>query len=317
MKITFLDAATTDFGDIDLSGFKALGSFEAFDYTDLSQFEARLVETEILIVNKFKVDLEVIKKAPNLKYIIVAATGYNNIDLEAIKQTDIKLSNVKGYSTSGVAQHVFAAILSHLNKLHFYESEVKKGRWSLTRDFCFYDHTIEELEGKTIGIIGLGEIGKRVARIANSFEMKILSNTAYDIPPDMVYIEKTSLELLLSQSDIITLHSPLSELTHKIINEVSLGKMKRNAILVNTGRGGLIDENALSIHLKKNEKFTAILDVLTQEPPSKENLLIGLPNCLITPHIAWASKESRQRLVNRIVENIASYKMGTILNKIL
>jgi glycerate dehydrogenase len=316
MQIVFADALTTDFGDIDFSRIEALGTYKAFDYTSIDQTEEHLKEAEVLITNKFIVNEEVISLMPNLKYVCVAATGFNNINIEALKNNGIIASNVRGYSTSGVAQHVFAMLTNHFNKIQHYIHETKKGRWQQTRDFCFMDHSIEELSEKTIGIIGFGNIGKAVAKIAHAYGMKTMIHSAYPLKSDYAYVHAVSLEELYRQCDIISLHAPLNDKTLHLVNEYSLGLMKSDVILVNTGRGPLIHDQALISFLKNNPSAHALLDVLSVEPPKEMSELFTLNNCSITPHIAWASKSSRQKLVDSIAENIAAYISGTPINRI-
>jgi glycerate dehydrogenase len=314
MKIVLLDAQTLDHHDIDWSLLNVLGDLVFYDFTGRDEYAKRVAEADILIVNKFIVDQDVINAAPNLKYICVAATGYNNLHLDVLKSHGIAASNVRGYSSTGVAQHVFSFILNHYNRTQYYAEEVFKGRWLNTRDFCFYDHSIEELAGKTLGIIGFGNIGKCVAKIADAYGMNVVVHSSYEVPDEFSYVQNIGLDELLSHSDIITLHCPLTATTTGMINEVSLTKMKPNGILINTGRGPLINENDLAHFLKNNPQFTAMLDVLSAEPPSDMNPLLGLNNCIITPHIAWASKQARQRLVNGLAENIKAFQAGNPVN---
>ncbi len=317
MKIVFADKYTTDFGDVDMSPISRHGEYKGYDYTSDENVATQLGEAEILITNKFKVTQSNLHLMPNLKYLCVAATGYNNLDLEALQKRGILASNVRGYSTSGVAQHVFAMITNLHNKTQHYIDEVRKGRWHSSRDFCFYDHSIEELSEKKIGIIGFGTIGKAVAKIAHAYGMEVNAFTAYEIEEEYKFVNSVSLEALISGSDVISLHAPLSDKTKHMINADTLAKMKKNAILVNTGRGPLIDENALIDHLKNNPNFHAMLDVLSNEPPSDKNELFSLDNCHITPHIAWASKSSRQKLIDGLAENIAAYLKGMPINRIV
>jgi glycerate dehydrogenase len=314
MKIAFLDAFTIDLDDMDWSSFYGLGELAYYDFTSTSDFPSRVQDADILIVNKFIVNEAVLDAAPNLKFIAVAATGYNNLDLAQLAQRGIKACNVRGYSSSGVAQHVFSVLLNHYGRMHHYESEVAKGRWEKTRDFCFYDHSIEELADKTIGIIGFGTIGKAVAKIANGFGMRVITASSYEIPTEYGYVENLDLDSLYKQSDVITLHCPLNEKTKEMINLKSMGNMKSDGVLINTGRGPLINETELKLHLLSTPSFTALLDVLSVEAPINGNPLLGIENCRITPHIAWASKQSRQRLIEGLAENIKAFQMGNPIN---
>lgn len=309
MKIIFLDAGTCDLGDVNFSSIEALGDFIKYDFTNLSDFQKRIADADILIVNKFKINKSTLTEAKKLKYIIVAATGYNNIDLSAVNEYQIAVSNVRAYSTNSVAQQVFASLLAVLNKSESYFHEVNKGRWKESLDFCFLDHSIEELAGKSLGIAGYGDIGKKIALIAQAFDMKvqILQYKNLQLNENIQIVSK---EKFFESSDIITLHLPLNADTNHFINKKTLESMKEDAILINTGRGGLINEEDLMNHLLLNNRFKAILDVISLEPPRENNPLIGLPNAYITPHIAWASRQARQRLIEGIAENIKSFLKG-------
>lgn len=313
MNIVFLDAGTLDFGDVSLDALETLGNFVKYDYTTLTEASDRLQHADVLIVNKFIINHEVLKMAPGLKYITVAATGYNNIDLKATKERNIPVSNVKGYSTTSVAQQLFAALLAVHNHSEYYFKEVENKRWNRSRDFCFYDHSIEEIFGKTMGIAGFGEIGQQVAQIAAAFGMKVLVLKHKDKTVDQKYTT-VDIDDLLEYSDVLTLHLPLNEKTKEIVCTNNLIKMKKNAILINTGRGPLINESDLVYHLQQHSEFKAILDVLSVEPPTNDNALIGLSNCYITPHIAWASRQARQRLINALAGNIVSFQQGMPVN---
>jgi glycerate dehydrogenase len=313
MNIVFLDAGTLDFGDVDLGELEALGNIVLYDFTSQADAMSRVQHADILIVNKFKINADVLMQAPGLKYITVAATGYNNVDLSSTKEKNILVSNVKGYSTSSVAQHLFAALLAVQNRSEYYFNEVNNERWNLSLDFCFYDHSVEEIYGKTMGIAGYGAIGQSVAAIAAAFGMEVLVLEHKNINTKEKY-KIVNFEYLMEHSDVLTLHLPLNEKTRSIISAENLYKMKKNAILINTGRGPLINEEELAQHLKENPEFKAILDVLIEEPPSRGNLLIGLPNCHITPHIAWASRQARQRLIHGLAHNIRSFQQGMPVN---
>lgn len=315
MKIVFLDGYTTLPGDIDDSCLQVLGNYQMYDRTTPDQLEERAAQAEVLITNKFVIDHNVLAKLPNVRYIVVAATGYNNIDLKAVAEKGIKVSNVRSYSTSSVVQQAFASLLSVLNRPAHYFEAVRNSRWENGSDFCFYDHSIKEISDLTLGIIGPGQIGTRMAQVGYAFGMKVLlySRSGTTLP----FAESSHLlPHVLASSDVISLHVPLSDDTREMINADSLALMKTNAILINTGRGGLINEGELADHLKQNPNFTAILDVLTSEPPRQGHKLISLPNCYITPHLAWASAKARQNLVNGIARNIEAYQAGEWINAI-
>jgi glycerate dehydrogenase len=313
MKIVFLDAQTMHFHELDIGQLITKGDFVYYPFTSLIDEADRIKDAEILIVNKHKVTRELLNKAPLLKYIIVSATGYNNLDLDALREYNIPASNVKTYSTHSVAQHVFSVLLSLINNSHYYVEAVKSGRWQNEENFCFYDHVIEDLAGKSFGILGFGNIGKKVSQIAKAFDMNVLVSSNFDIPSDYGFVKKVELKDLFTFSDILTLHAPLDPSRVSVINKDTLKMMKKNAILINTGRGGLINEDDLIQFLKQEPNFRCILDVLSIEPP-RENELINLSNAYITPHIAWASKEARQKLIDKICENIDGYLTDNLLN---
>ncbi|MBZ5857182.1 D-2-hydroxyacid dehydrogenase [Flavihumibacter profundi] len=314
MKIVFLDAHTLNaVNDLSFAALQALGNLQLYPFTTVAEEAARVVDADILIVNKHKVTASLLSHAKTLKYIVVAATGYNNIDLAATAARGIPVSNVRAYSTEGVAQYVMAAMLAHYHKLAHYFQETSKGRWQQQKDFCFYDHSIQNLSAKTLGIIGFGTIGKRVASLAHAFGMRVLAHTAYPIPGDYSYTQAVALEEIFRQADVLTLHAPLNNTTKEIINAASLASMKQDALLINTGRGGLIHESSLAAHLRAHPAFTAIVDVLSAEPPA-DDLLTSLPNCHVTPHLAWASQQSRIQLLDGIVKLIRSFQQGTVQN---
>jgi glycerate dehydrogenase len=315
-KIVFLDAFTLNSGDISWSNLLQLGEVKIFErYTSNQESKMYLSEAEILIVNKVKVDNSLLALTPKLKYIVVAATGYNNVDLSLLSERNILVSNVKGYSTEGVVQHVFAALLSHFNRLEYYANQVKEGRWQKTPDFCFYDHSIIELAGKTMGILGYGTIGKRVAQVAEVFNMDVIVYNKYGSGRQLsTKISEVDLSELFRRSDILSLHVPYNNQTKEIINKDHLSLVKESITLVNTGRGGLVNENELADFLQKNKNAAALLDVIQTEPPQDYHPLYSLPNCHITPHIAWASKESRIRLLAGLVENIKAFQSGHPIN---
>ncbi|ULQ52973.1 NAD(P)-dependent oxidoreductase [Flavihumibacter fluvii] len=316
MKIVFLDAHTIHaVNDLSFDQLEALGSLQLYPFTTVEEEPARVADAEILIVNKHKVTVSLLSYAPALKYIVVAATGYNNIDLVATAARGIPVSNVRAYSTEGVAQYVVAAMLAHYHKLAYYFQETAKGRWQQQPDFCFYDHSIQNLSAKTLGIIGFGTIGKKVASLAHAFGMRILAYTAYPIPAEYNYVHAVTLEDVFRQADVLTLHAPLNDQTKDIINTLHLEWMKPDALLINTGRGGLVHEPSLVAHLPAHPDFTAILDVLSAEPPADDRLT-RLVNCHVTPHLAWASQQSRMQLLAGITELIRCFQLGDVKNRI-
>lgn len=312
MKIVFLDAHTTNPGDISFGELAMKFNFTAYDRTEPKDLLSRAEGCEILIINKFKITRDHIKSLPQVKLICVAATGYNNVDVVAAKELGVVVCNVRNYATKSVSQHIFASLLSVLNRSQFYAEEVRLGRWSASPDFCFYDHSINQLDSMTLGVYGLGDIGQEVARIGLSFGMSVIASSR--TVKSKNGIEIVSREELFRMSDILTLHVSLNEDTIHCVNKQSLDSMKVNAILINTGRGALIQEDDLSVHLQANEGFTAILDVLTEEPPSKQNPLIQHRNCHISPHIAWASIQARATLICKLYEIISEYQNGRCIN---
>jgi glycerate dehydrogenase len=316
LKIVYLDSATLQGKDLSFQGLEDLGTLQVHPRSSKDQIIPRSQDVDVLIVNKVVIDKTVIDACPQLKYIIVSATGYNNVDIQYAAEKNIPVSNVRGYSTEGVVQHVFSMMLNGVNRVAYYNSEVKSGRWEKNLDFCFYDHSIRELNGKVLGIYGLGTIGRRVAQIAQAFGMKVIAyhrNKEKLIHP---VAEMVSIKKLLCESDILSLHAPLNQESEHFINERNLAKMKDGAIIINTARGGLIDEEALYYALANGKLAFAALDTLNQEPPIDGNQLIGLNNCIITPHQAWAGFESRQRLLQGLIENIKAYKANKVINQV-
>jgi len=314
--IVFLDARTTNSGDISFDEISRLGRFTAYDYTSLSDLEERASHADILIVNKFPVDAHAVSVLKRCRYIVVAATGYNTIDAEAVRNAGISVSNVKGYSTASVVQHVFASMFAWLNKPSYYHDEVKKGRWESSDDFCFYDHTIKEVDGMVMGIIGYGAIGRKVGAAAHALGMHVITEARKYSTPIPPFVQLLDLESVFAHADILTLHCPLNEETKEIVNARTLSLMKKEAFLINTGRGGLIHEHDLYHALENNIIAGAALDVLQEEPPRSGNPLLYHPKCYVTPHQAWAGLNARKKLVEGIAENIKSYLTGDILNQV-
>jgi glycerate dehydrogenase len=315
-KIVFLDAYTNNPGDLSFKALEDLGNFTAYERTTVDDLELVAKDAEILIVNKFVINETSLNKMPQVQYIVVAATGYNNIDIEAVKKRSIQVSNAVGYSTHSVAQHVFASLLTILNKPEYYNQEVKKGSWAKTPDFCFYHHSISELYGKNFGILGYGKIGHRVGEIAHAFGMKVLSTTRNVSKEKPSYVDFVDMDVLFNSSDVLSLHCPLTEETKGIIDLQNLKKMKPNLILINTGRGGLINENDLFYALDHQLIRGAALDVLINEPPPFTHPLIQHVSCLVTPHIAWTSVEARTQLLGMIAENIKAFAKGQWINPV-
>jgi len=313
----FLDKASLYPDDLDFSILDEVASWQWFDNVNPGDIQHSLEDAEIVVTNKVLIDSRVIANCKQLKLICVAATGVNNVDLAAAKKRGIQVCNVRGYATSSVVQHVFSLILALNRKLFSYKRSVANGDWSHSDFFCYFGESISELEGKTIGIIGYGELGRAVAKVARCFGMNVLLARRHTVEGEPDLREgRTDLKTLLSKSDVVTLHCPLTENNRHLLGEEEFSLMRPDAILINTARGGLVDEMALLSALEKNQIGAAALDVLEEEPPSVNNALINyqMDNLIITPHIAWASKESRQRLINEIAENIRAYQQGPLRN---
>ncbi len=308
--IVFLDTKPLITDDIDTTTLSQLGHLICYSRTTQNQILDRCASADIILSNKVVLSGDILANLPNLKLICVAATGYNNIDVQAAKSLGIPVCNVKGYSTPNVAQHVFAFILDYYNRISHYNSLVHQQRWAQSDAFAFFDHPIRELQGKTLGIYGYGHIGQTVHRIAMAFGMKVIIHTR---TPKLSNVEYVDWSTLCKTSDIITLHAAMDETNKHIINQQSLSMMHPKTLLINTGRGGLINEKELLDALEQNLIGHAFLDVLSVEPPPLDHPLTKHPKCTITPHIAWASVESRQKLVDGLVKNIKAFFNDTLI----
>ena len=308
MKIVILDGYTAQPGDLSWQALEELGTLTVYDRTQPHETVARAADADIVLTNKVVISREVMDQLPKLRYIGVLATGYNVVDIQAASERGITVTNVPAYSTESVAQMVFAHLLTVTNRTEHYAIANREGRWSRNPDFCYWDFPHTELAGKTFGIVGLGNIGQRVAQIALAFGMKVKAMSSKPTLP--AGIEKVSWEELLATSDILSLHCPLTERTHHLINSDTLRQMKSTAILINTGRGPLVDDQAVALALSEGRLSAFCADVLTEEPPSTENPLLKQPNAFITPHIAWASKEARIRLIQVATDNVRAFLDG-------
>ena len=278
-----------------------------YDRTKPEETIARAAEADIVLTNKVIINREVMAQLPQLKYIGVLATGYNVVDIEAAHERGIIVTNVPAYSTESVAQMVFAHLLTVTNRTEHYALQNRQGRWSKNPDFCYWDFPHLELAGKTFGIVGLGNIGRRVAEIALAFGMQVKALTSKSADTLPACIEKADLEVLLATSDVISLHCPLTGTTRHLINRDTLSKMRPSAILINTGRGPLVDDQAVASALAKGQLAAFCADVLTEEPPKANNPLLSQPNAFITPHIAWATEEARSRLLQVAISNVQAF----------
>lgn len=315
MRIVALDGYAANPGDLSWDELKVLGDeCVIYDRTSPEEVCERAAGAEILLTNKVALGAKEMDRLPELKYIGVLATGYNIVDTEAAGERGITVTNIPAYSTSSVAQMVFAHLLNIAQPVQHYTEEVRAGKWTASPDFCFTDTPLIELHGKKMGIVGLGHTGFATARIAIGFGMEVYAYTSkshFQLPPE---IRKMELDELFRECDIVSLHCPLTADTRHLVNAGRLKLMKPTAILINTGRGPLIDEQALADALNEGILFAAGLDVLTQEPPQKENPLLTARNCYITPHIAWASAAARQRLMQITVDNVKAFLEGKPVN---
>lgn len=315
MKIVVLDGYTLNPGDLSWDELKNLGDVTVYDRTSPEDVITRIDNATAILTNKVIIDRNIMLACPNLKYIGVLATGYNVVDINAAHELGITVTNIPAYSTDSVAQMVFAHILNITNDIARYANETKDGKWSACSDFCYWNAPIIELSGKTTGIIGLGNIGMAVARIALAFGMKVLAATSKSQDTLPAGITATSIDDVLNNADIISLHCPLTDGTREMINKESLKKMKRSAILINTGRGPLVNEEDLATALNNGDIAAFGADVLSVEPARNDNPLIGAKHCYITPHIAWATTEARTRLMKTAIENVRQFTSGeTVVN---
>lgn len=315
MKIVILDAYTSNPGDLSWSDFEALGELSVYDYTPTDKIIERCKDAEIIIDNKVVLSREIIEQLPKLRYIGMLSTGFNVIDTKAASEHGIAVCNVPTYSTAAVAQLTFALILETYNQVGLHSNAVHSGEWDSCRDFCFWKTPLIELSGKTIGIIGFGKIGNEVAKIADAFGMNILCYVPREKPmPEYKSFRYVGLDELAEKSDIVSLHCPLTPDTTGLINADFIAKMKKSAIVINTSRGPAVDEQALADAINSGRIFGAGVDVLSTEPPKKDNPLLNCERCFITPHVAWAGYETRQRLLSVVLENLKAFLGGKPIN---
>lgn len=315
-EIVVLDGYSLNPGDLSWEALEKMGRVRIYDRTESGEIEERIGESRIVITNKTPITRELLEKKPQIRYVGVLATGYNVVDIEACRDHDIVVTNIPTYGTDAVAQFVFALLLELCNRVGHHDRRVKDGAWSRAADFCFWDYPLMELRGKTMGLIGYGRIGQATAKIAQAFGMEVI---IYDLKKpegteegmEFVYIDE-----LYRRSDVISLHCPLTDSNRGMINEESISRMKDGVRIINTSRGPLIDEGALEKGLMSKKVAGAALDVLTVEPAREDNPLLKYDNCIITPHIAWAPREARERLLNIAVENLRAYLEGKIQNKV-
>ncbi len=309
-----LDGAALNPGDLSWEGLKSIASFDIYDRTPPECVLSRCMDKEIIITNKVSLSRDIISELKCLEYIGVTATGYNIIDVEACRDCNIAVTNIPSYSTEAVSQHVFALLLSITDQIGDYSSSVKRGEWEKSPDFCYYRSPMLSLKGKTFGVFGLGQIGRKVAEIAKAFSMNVI---AYSPHSKAEGIENVDFESLLKRSDILSLHAPLTEKTEGIICQSSLDMMKSGAILINTARGALIDNDAVLASLNTGKLSWYLSDVFSAEPPRANDTLIHHPRAVFTPHVAWASLDTRQSLLSIAEENLKAFIAGKRLNRIV
>lgn len=314
MKIVILDGYTANPGDLSWGSLKELGEVTVYERTRREEIAGRATDADIVLTNKVVMDREMMALLPRLKYIGVLATGYNVVDIEAARERDIIVTNVPAYSTESVAQTVFAHLLTVTNRTEHYAQQNRLGRWAENRDFCYWDTELTELAGKTMGIVGLGHIGRRVAEIALAFGMQVKAMTSKKAEELPAGIQKAELQSLLASADVVSLHCPLTEGTRHLIHRETLRLMKPSAILINTGRGPLVDDEALAEVLNEGRLRAYCADVVTEEPPKADHPLLHAPNAFITPHIAWATVEARKRLLQTAIGNVEAFVNGHPVN---
>ena len=313
-KIVVLDAYTANPGDLSWDELGCHGQLTVYERTDRQSVVERCREADVVLTNKVVLDSEIIAQLPRLRYIGVLATGYNVVDLKCATQRQITVTNIPAYSTDSVAQMVFAHLLNIVMQVDLYARCNRDGKWASSQDFSYTLAPLVELAGKTIGIVGLGNIGSRVAAIAQQFGMRVAALTSKaegELPEG---VTKVGLEQLLAESDVVTLHCPLNASTERMVNSATLRLMKHGAILINTGRGPLVDEQAVADALQAGHLMAYAADVMCQEPPAADNPLLRCRNAFITPHIAWATREARQRLIRTAIGNVAAFLDGAPVN---
>ena len=309
MKIVVLDGYTANPGDLSWVKLASLGDLTVYDRTAPEQVSARIGDAELVLTNKTALTRERMAAAPKLRYVGVLATGYNVVDVDAARELGVTVTNVPAYSTDSVAQMTIALLLEICHHAGAHDRAVQEGRWSACPDYCFWDYPLIELAGKTMGVIGYGRIGRRVAELARCLGMKVVAWTRTPRDPECV-----SLDELLRVSDVITLHCPLFPETRGLINRETIAKMKDGVILLNTSRGPLIDDLALCEAIRSGKVYAAGADVAAVEPIAADNPLLGLPNMILTPHIAWATLEARTRLLDIAAENVRAFLRGAPVN---
>lgn len=302
MKIVIFDGHTINPGDLSWEALEAIGDLTVYDATEPQQALERIGDAEILMTSKCPITKEFMQQCPNLRYIGSTATGYNNIDVKGAKDLGIAVTNIPAYSTEAVAQHTIALMLELCNNVGLHNQSVKNGEWAACKYFCYWKEPVRLLAGRSLGIVGYGQIGKKVAEIARALGMSV-----------NVYSQDREAAI---KSDFVSLHCPLTRENAGFVNADFIGRMKRGAVLINTARGGLVDENALAQALREGRLSAAAVDVLSQEPPTPENPLLHLENCIITPHLAWVPEEMRKIICQTLADNLNSFLEGGTLNRV-
>lgn len=314
MKIVVLDGYGVNPGDLSWEKLGELGELTVYERTAPEEVLTRTEEAEIVLTNKVVLSAEILCKLPKLKYIGVLATGYNVVDTEAARAQGVAVTNIPAYSTDSVVQMTFAHILNITNRVAHYARENREGKWARSKDFCYWDTPLLELSGLTLGVVGLGNIGMKVARVARTLGMEVYAATSKSSSSLPEGIQKTTFKGLLGVCDILTLHCPLTPDTRELVNAKTLGMMKRGAVVINTGRGPLVNEDDVAEALRSGQLAAYGADVMCQEPPREDNPLFAEPNAFITPHVAWATIDARRRLMKIAADNIKAFVEGKPVN---
>ena len=314
MKIVVLDGYGVNPGDLSWKKLEELGELTVYERTAPEDVLTRTEDAEIVLTNKVVLSADVLCKLPKLKYIGVLATGYNVVDTEAARAQGVAVTNIPAYSTDSVVQMTFAHILNITNRVAHYARENREGKWARSKDFCYWDTPLLELSGLTLGVVGLGNIGMKVARVARTLGMEVYAATSKSSSSLPEGIQKTTFKGLLGVCDILTLHCPLTPDTRELVNAKTLGMMKRGAVVINTGRGPLVNENDVAEALRSGQLAAYGADVMCQEPPREDNPLLAEPNAFITPHVAWATIDARRRLMKIAADNIKAFVEGKPVN---
>ena len=318
MKIVVLDGYTLCAGDLSFDRLREMGELTVYERTPQKLAVERIGNAQIVLTNKVLITREVMDACPNLRYVGVTATGYNVVDVHAAAERGIVVTNAPAYSTQAVAQHVMALLLHDMSRVCGYDAQVKRGRWAGSRDFCFFDEPMEEVAGKTLGIVGFGSIGRTVARMALAMDMRVLVSAPHRREDWREWEAQgvcfLPLDSVLAGCDILTLHCPMNETTGGMMDAAAIANMRPGVRVINTARGGLIDEAAMAAALREGRVACYMADVLSAEPPAEDNPLLHAPNTVLTPHVAWAPRQTRERLLGIVVENVRAFIAGTPVN---